>query len=184
MEAYSTLDLTLRCRPGERYSDGAWKTERSFLDFVVDGHSLYDMLVLSRRYDLISGLWLGSQALVPATQTVSRLLLLEPSDFPDDRRSLYVCPECGDLGCGAISIVVDCDADSVAWRNFGYENNYEPRALTSGFEDVGPFVFGYKEYETALEGALRTLRTEGGWKPHEIERGWRREDLYTRGRPH
>jgi hypothetical protein len=20
------------------------------------------------------------------------------------------------------------------------------------------------------------------WKPHEIERGWRREDLYTRGR--
>jgi AbrB family looped-hinge helix DNA binding protein len=22
-----------------------------------------------------------------------------------------------------------------------------------------------------------------GWKPHEIERGWRREDLYTRGRP-
>jgi AbrB family looped-hinge helix DNA binding protein len=22
------------------------------------------------------------------------------------------------------------------------------------------------------------------WKPHEIERGWRREDLYTRGRSH
>jgi len=24
---------------------------------------------------------------------------------------------------------------------------------------------------------------EEGWKPHEIERGWRREDLYSRGRP-
>ena len=23
---------------------------------------------------------------------------------------------------------------------------------------------------------------ESDWKPHEIERGWRREDLYTRGR--
>jgi len=23
---------------------------------------------------------------------------------------------------------------------------------------------------------------ESGWKPHEAERGWRREDLYTRGR--
>jgi AbrB family looped-hinge helix DNA binding protein len=23
---------------------------------------------------------------------------------------------------------------------------------------------------------------EADWKPHEIERGWRREDLYTRGR--
>jgi AbrB family looped-hinge helix DNA binding protein len=26
-------------------------------------------------------------------------------------------------------------------------------------------------------------QAEEGWKPHEIERGWRREDLYTRGRP-
>ena len=24
---------------------------------------------------------------------------------------------------------------------------------------------------------------EPAWKPHEIERGWRREDLYTRGFP-
>ena len=24
---------------------------------------------------------------------------------------------------------------------------------------------------------------DSGWKPHEIARGWRREDLYTRGRP-
>ena len=26
--------------------------------------------------------------------------------------------------------------------------------------------------------------SERPWKPHEIERGWRREDLYTRGRSH
>ena len=29
--------------------------------------------------------------------------------------------------------------------------------------------------------AVRTQ--ESPWKPHEIERGWRREDLYTRGLP-
>ena len=28
----------------------------------------------------------------------------------------------------------------------------------------------------------RELAAESDWKPHEIERGWRREDLYTRGR--
>ncbi|MGH9454726.1 MAG: AbrB/MazE/SpoVT family DNA-binding domain-containing protein [Terriglobia bacterium] len=27
------------------------------------------------------------------------------------------------------------------------------------------------------------IPAEGAVKPHEIERGWRREDLYTRGRP-
>jgi AbrB family looped-hinge helix DNA binding protein len=26
------------------------------------------------------------------------------------------------------------------------------------------------------------ITAEPGWKPHEIARGWRREDLYTRGR--
>ena len=26
--------------------------------------------------------------------------------------------------------------------------------------------------------------SERPWKPHEIDRGWRREDLYTRGRSH
>jgi AbrB family looped-hinge helix DNA binding protein len=26
------------------------------------------------------------------------------------------------------------------------------------------------------------IPVEPDWKPHEIERGWRREDLYTRGR--
>lgn len=26
------------------------------------------------------------------------------------------------------------------------------------------------------------IPAEPGWKPHEIERGWRREDLYDRGR--
>jgi AbrB family looped-hinge helix DNA binding protein len=30
--------------------------------------------------------------------------------------------------------------------------------------------------------ATAELPVASGWKPHEIERGWRREDLYTRGR--
>jgi bifunctional DNA-binding transcriptional regulator/antitoxin component of YhaV-PrlF toxin-antitoxin module len=32
--------------------------------------------------------------------------------------------------------------------------------------------------------AIHEHPPEPGWKPHEIERGWRREDLYTRGRSH
>ena len=30
--------------------------------------------------------------------------------------------------------------------------------------------------------ATAEIPVEPGWKPHEIARGWRREDLYTRGR--
>jgi hypothetical protein len=34
-------------------------------------------------------------------KAVDRLLLMSDADFPNDRRSLFVCAECGDLGCGA-----------------------------------------------------------------------------------
>jgi AbrB family looped-hinge helix DNA binding protein len=30
--------------------------------------------------------------------------------------------------------------------------------------------------------AVAEIPAASDWKPHEIERGWRREDLYTRGR--
>ncbi|MGO8813107.1 MAG: hypothetical protein ACLQVG_00375 [Terriglobia bacterium] len=33
------------------------------------------------------------------------------------------------------------------------------------------------------EGEKVEIPSGGPPKPHEIERGWRREDLYTRGRP-
>jgi len=38
-----------------------------------------------------------------------------------------------------------------------------------------------RQRETSPDRA--EIPAKPGWKPHEIERGWRREDLYTRGRP-
>jgi hypothetical protein len=85
---------------------------------------------------------------------VRRLLLEEAADLPDDRRTLYVCPECGDVGCGVVSLVVERAGDKIVWRDFGYENNYEKVVRAEGFEGVGPFVFKRAEYEEALKKAL------------------------------
>jgi AbrB family looped-hinge helix DNA binding protein len=40
------------------------------------------------------------------------------------------------------------------------------------------------ERQKRREATPEVIETESDrpWKPHEIERGWRREDLYTRGR--
>jgi len=83
-----------------------------------------------------------------------RLLLEEAADLPDNRRTLYVCPECGDIGCGAVSLVVERVEDKIIWRDFGYENNYEEVVRTEGYENVGPFVFDRAEYEEAIKKAL------------------------------
>jgi hypothetical protein len=90
---------------------GSYQSERNFLDFIVDGQSLSERT----RYDLVSVLckeWVPEER----ERSVLRLLGEEAADFPDDRRSILVCPECGDVGCGAVSAVVDFSYKTARWR--------------------------------------------------------------------
>ena len=82
-------------------TDGFYKSERNFLDFIVDGQSLGE----KARYDLVSVLC-GEWAPEERERSVRRLLKEEPANFSDDRRSLLVCAECGGIDCGAVSVVV------------------------------------------------------------------------------
>jgi hypothetical protein len=91
-------------------------------------------------------------------KSVGRLLLKDPADLPNDRRSLLVCGECGDIGCGAISIVIDTSENIVTWRDFGYENNYEPDVHTEKLKELGPFEFAADEYKRKLLDALEQLK--------------------------
>ncbi len=122
------------------------QTPRRFLDFVIDGISLYEVLG-----DLISPLGWGE--LAQQQKALDRLLLRSPADLPNDRRSIYVCPECGDLGCGTISATIDRVSDKIVWRDFAYENNYDPEMFTR-HDDIGPFEFDVAEYTNVLGPAL------------------------------
>ena len=142
MEELSRLKVEWKRREG-----GGGRTQRDFLDFVVDGQSLSELLG-----DHISCLgWLDAEQ---NAEAVGRLLLKESPDLPNNRNTLYICPECGDIGCGAVSLVVEWVGDNVVWRDFGYENNYEEIVHTEGFEEVGPFTFDRAEYEEAIRQAL------------------------------
>jgi hypothetical protein len=116
----SALSLVKRDRD---VSGGGTKTARTFLDFVVNDTSLYDSI--GRQSDLISTLWVHPEAAEEQQKAVRRLLGLEQSDLPGDRVPLYVCPECGDLGCGAVTLKIEFTAQEVIWYDFGHENNYE-----------------------------------------------------------
>ena len=116
-----------------------------FLDFVVDSCSIYDELC-DRGYDFVSCLgWLeeGSDG-----EARNRLSLLAPGDLPSGRCSLFVCPECADLGCGSISARISKADDVVVWSDLGYENDYEPSFHP--LPDLGPFSFPVREYLAAL----------------------------------
>lgn len=145
MKEISALRLEWKRRPG-----GLGRTKREFLDFVVDGKSL-STVIGEGVGDQISCLgWFASEENAKA---VRRLLLEEPADFPNDRRSLYVCPECGDLGCGAISVVIEAAGDQIVWRDFGFENNYDNEVVSSGYAEIGPIIFDRADYETIIRSA-------------------------------
>ncbi len=118
---------------------GSAQTPRRFLDFVIDGESLYEKIG-----DLISPLGWGSAE--ETRNAVDRFLQRAAADFPNDRTSIYVCPECGDLGCGAVSAVIEKEGDDIIWRDFGYENNYDPFVNLEDFSELGPFTFNANEY--------------------------------------
>ena len=133
------LSLEWKTRKG-----GESRTERKFLDFVIDGNHLSE-----KAGDYVSGICafeFGTEL------AVKRLLLEEKADFPANRRSLYVCSECGDLDCGAISIVVEKADNMIIWKDFGYQNGYSDDL--SIYEHFGSFSFEEKEYRNVLTSVL------------------------------
>jgi hypothetical protein len=149
----STLDFAVRQRPYVKSPSGTFQSERNYLDFVIDGLSVAERT----RYDLVSVLckeWVSEER----EKSVRRLLREEAADFPDDRRSLLVCPECGDIGCGAVSIIIDVSDSSMLWRDFGYQNTYEPEIHGAHLKDFGPFEFELSDYRSKLSHALELLK--------------------------
>ena len=89
---------------------GPNQTPRRFLDFVVDGQSLYER----HRQDFIGCLgWLSANA---DRDAADRLLGKAPPDI-EDRVAIYLCPEDADLLCGAVTARVERDGDDIVWRD-------------------------------------------------------------------
>ena len=145
----STFDLLPRTRPGYGSPRSApYKTERKFLDFVVDRMSLYD--TIAGEQDLASALWIDPPVPNEIVKSIRRLLLLDPGDLPSGRVSLYTCAECGDLGCGGLTVNILRRDEDIVWCDFGYENNYQKGPYLEPFRSLGPFHFARRSYEARL----------------------------------
>jgi hypothetical protein len=68
------------------------------------------------------------------------------------RTALYVCPENGDLYCGAITLVIERQGDEIVWQDFGYETGLDtdPPELDRMLSDLGPYRFVRPQYESVM----------------------------------
>ena len=127
---------------------GAGAHERFTYDFVVDGVSLAEVLVV-HKFDLVGCFDVRENTW--NARAVRALLLKEPPDVAPDRVMIYVCPQCADLGCGAFTVRVRREGDEFVWSDFRYENNYDPE-MTQTRPELGPFRFSASDYQSALGG--------------------------------
>ena len=129
-------------RPG-----GPQQKARRSIDFIVNGQSLF----VATEANLSDMCGRFSADLPGEIATAADVFLLrKPADLPSGRCSLFVCPECGDIGCGAITVRITRAGDTFVWSDFAYENDYEnPRPV-----DIGPYNFGEDEYTRAITEAM------------------------------
>jgi hypothetical protein len=141
MPDVSTLTLREAHRAG-----GGGRTARTYLDFYVSDRRLLDLLGCPNA-DYITPLGWGrveSQA-----DAVAELLRKREPSLATGRRQLYVCPECGDIGCGAVTARLEREGDLIIWRDFGFENDYEDPRLTE-FASIAPLYFDARSYWQTL----------------------------------
>ena len=127
---------------------GGGRTQRDYLDFVVDGESLSEKI----GGDLVS--CLGWCVPNENAEAVRRLLLEEKSSLPDNRLPLYVCPECGELDCGAMTAIVERRNGKIVWRDFAFLNGREDIEYKEKITDLGSFAFDPRQYRNVFKGLL------------------------------
>ncbi|MFF7639386.1 oxidoreductase [Streptomyces canus] len=149
--AYATFGLAPAMRAGGVLANGDVQVHRDFLDFIVDGRPLLFQL---SDLDAVSPL---ASDVPPAIFTAQVRSLLGETDapLPNGRHVIYGCPECEDLGCGAVTAVIERDGDDVIWRDFAWQTAPAVDLQLNGYHGIGPFRFQGAEYRTALDSLLR-----------------------------
>jgi hypothetical protein len=148
-EMMDQLELATLHRIG---STSPLKQERSTFDFMVNGTSLFKATEAS-SLDMCGCLSDPRFEREVAGRFNGRIANILTSDVPvngSHRVALFVCSECGDLACGAITVLVSRNDLVVQWSHFAYDNGYEARTELT---DVGPFEFAWAAYLTAIRRA-------------------------------
>lgn len=128
---------------------GANQQERRYLDYTINGRPLRTIVSAGDHIGVFG--WLPRES---ETAFARALLLLERSELPSGRVPLYICPECADLGCQALSARVVETADHYVWSDLAWEASYDQGPATDLLA-AGPFSFDKAAYRAALDRFAR-----------------------------
>jgi hypothetical protein len=150
----NVLTFRVMLRAGEKSKSG-FRTRRVSVDFAVDGESLLEILdrPFLTKSDLMGGLVEGYPDANAAT--AARLLGRRRPDSPEGRVLLYICPECGDVGCGAFGARIERRGGAVVGRDFAHESAGDTFRSDARLK----FTFDARAYRAAIAEATARFST-------------------------
>jgi hypothetical protein len=124
------------------------KLERRSFDLVVNGVSLFEA-THAFEYDMCGSLSDPQFERELARRMNGRTAAMLTFDIPvcGHRVALFICPECGDFACGAITTHVSRTERGVRWSDFAYENGFDADVKLG----LGPFEFEWAAYSSEIE---------------------------------
>ncbi len=148
------LTLGYGHRFGELSGGGLSKTERNYVDFIISGQSLGQLIGIFTSDQIGIFGWIPDKWY--ENDRIDEFLGLIPPELTTGRTKFYVCPECGDIGCGAITAKIEVTEKQIIWSGFGYETNYSEPDL-SGYHEIGPFAFEKVSYGKTFYNLRRLI---------------------------
>ncbi|GHB64436.1 hypothetical protein [Persicitalea jodogahamensis] len=136
---------TLQFQSATRRGDDNRK-ERHYHDYLIGGESLHKILGLS-PLDLVTPFGWNVRKDYE-WESLYELIFVKKPRLITGRVPLYVCPECGDLACGAITAEVLDLENKIIWKAFGYENDYE--GVIDSYAALQPIELDRDSYYKAL----------------------------------
>ena len=122
------LQLKWTNHPHIKYSD------RQYLDFIIAGQPLRDYLGLKNKSSVTPF------GFFPSKEEQKRILkefrLQQKTHLTGNRIELYVCENCGDIGCGSITAKIIDRGDKIVWTEFAYQSDQAETGETIVVEEI------------------------------------------------
>jgi len=142
------LKLGRVIRKGQTFLGGLGEWDRQYIDFIVSGKSLGELLDLQHSEKVGALGW--AKNIEREIQIIDEFLGLEQNKYKKGRTCFYVCKECGSIGCGALTATILVLDKIVIWKDFGFENDRSEPNLEP-YKNIGPFSFDRVQYFKKFE---------------------------------
>ena len=133
------LQLYWTIHPDKKYSD------RKYLDFIISGKSLRDYLGIKNKSSVTPFGFFPNQE--QQNKALKEFRLQQKTQLPGNRVELYICENCGDIGCGSITTQITYINNRIIWTKFAYQNNADE---IGEIINVEPIEFDTQNYFKAF----------------------------------